>query len=179
MMGKMVGSFAILSAVLSLLPPPSFGAVAQKGTLPWLAATVMSAQLQAERGLLPQAVLGANQGQKVALAVVALNVGGQVRAEVQTAQAFFKMAAAARQAGVDLQVCSGFRTQAEQAKLFRLYQRGRGPLASRPGTSNHQSGHALDIETRRPKVWPWLRRNAERFGFIRTVPGERWHWEHW
>jgi LAS superfamily LD-carboxypeptidase LdcB len=89
------------------------------------------------------------------------------------------MAAAAHKDGIELQVSSGFRTQEEQLELFRLYRQGRGPLASRPGTSNHQSGHALDIETRELAVRLWLRRHAHRFGFLRTVPSERWHWEYW
>ena len=79
-----------------------------------------------------------------------------VRAEVATAQAFFKMAAAARQSGVLLQVTSGFRTIQQQRELYALYLSGRGPLAARPGSSNHQSGHALDLETRSPQVRRWV-----------------------
>ena len=99
--------------------------------------------------------------------------------EVRTAQAFFKMAAAARRAGIHLQVNSGFRTAEEQRQLYNLYRRGRGPLAAKPGSSNHQSGHALDIDTVDLRVRNWLRHNAFRYGFHRTVPSERWHWEHW
>lgn len=102
-----------------------------------------------------------------------------VRAEVTTAQAFFKMAAAARRDGVPLLVNSGFRTPEAQRELYDLYRRGRGPLAAKPGSSNHQSGHALDLDTRSPKVRRWLKRHAFRFGFRRTVACERWHYEHW
>lgn len=126
-----------------------------------------------------EAVLGYQQGRRVALAVIPLEPTGHIRAEVRTARAFLQMAAAARLDGVELQVSSGFRTHEEQAELFQLYRMGRGPLASRPGTSNHESGHALDIETRSPLVWQWLKRNAWRYGFLRTVPSERWHFEHW
>jgi hypothetical protein len=175
----MIGSIALLSAVLSLLPPPSPSVAAPRGALPWVSATALAARLSAERALPAQAVLGYQEGRRVALAVVPLDETGRVRAEVRTALAFLEMADAARRAGIVLQVSSGFRTEAEQAELFRLYRLGAGPLASRPGTSNHESGHALDIETRELKVRLWLRRNAERFGFERTVPSERWHWEHW
>ncbi len=175
----MIGSLAILSAVLSLLPPPSSNSTAPRGALPWVSATVLAARLQTEHDLKTQAVLGYQDGRRVALAVVALDPLGRVRAEVRTAQAFLEMAAAARRDGVELQVSSGFRNSDEQAELFRLYRLGLGPLASRPGTSNHESGHALDIETRALKVRLWLKRHAGRFGFQRTVPSERWHWEHW
>lgn len=140
---------------------------------------MLASRLKEERGLSAQAVLGAQDGRRVALAVVALDPQGHVRAEVRTALAFFEMADAARAAGITLQVSSGFRTHAEQEELFRKYRMGRGPLASRPGTSNHESGHALDIETRTLPVRLWLRRHAPRFGFQRTVPSERWHFEHW
>lgn len=128
---------------------------------------------------MPEAVLGSQAGRRVALAVVALDTAGHSRAEVRTAQAFFEMADAARRQGLELQVSSGFRTRLEQQELFLQYRFGRGPLASRPGTSNHENGHALDIETRALAVRLWLRRHAGRYGFQRTVPSERWHWEHW
>ncbi len=51
--------------------------------------------------------------------------------------------------------------------------------AARPGTSNHQSGHALDLNTSAPGVLSWLNANGARFGFSRTVPSEAWHWEWW
>ena len=89
------------------------------------------------------------------------------------------MATAARRAGIALQVNSGFRTDEEQSELYDLYRHGRGPLAARPGNSNHQSGHALDLDTRSPQVRRWLQRHAFRFGFRRTVASERWHYEYW
>jgi hypothetical protein len=175
----MVSSIALLSAVLSLLPPPAPGVAAPHGALPWVSATALAARLHSDHQLQAEPVLGVQDGRPVALAVVPLDPSGHVRAEVRTALAFLAMAAAARACGVELQVSSGFRTHEEQTELFRLYRMGKGPLASRPGTSNHQSGHALDIETRALPVRLWLRRHAYRFGFLRTVPSERWHWEYW
>ena len=88
------------------------------------------------------------------------------------------MREAARRDGVHLTVVSGFRTYAEQKELYRLYRAGRGNLAAKPGHSNHQNGWALDLNHRGPGVYRWLTRNGARFGFRRTVPSEKWHWEY-
>jgi phage-related protein len=42
------------------------------------------------------------------------------------------------------QVTSGFRSYAEQARLYARYLAG-GPLAARPGTSSHEKGEAIDV----------------------------------
>jgi hypothetical protein len=99
--------------------------------------------------------------------------------EVRTALAFERMRAAAARDHVAIRIVSGFRTMEHQQALYAAYRRGRGNLAARPGESNHQSGHALDLNTSSPGVLPWLNRNAARFGFRRTVPSEAWHWEWW
>lgn len=99
--------------------------------------------------------------------------------EVHTAIAFERMRAAAQRDGVSLRINSGFRTMEHQQALYAAFRQGRGNLAARPGESNHQSGHALDLNTATPGVLPWLQRNARRFGFRRTVPSEPWHWEFW
>ena len=99
--------------------------------------------------------------------------------EVHTAAAFTRMRDAALRDRVRLRIASGFRTMAHQEALYRAYRRGRGNLAAVPGRSNHQSGHALDLNTSTPGVLRWLERNARRFGFRRTVPTEPWHWEWW
>lgn len=94
---------------------------------------------------------------------------------VETARAFLRMRDAARAAGLTLRINSGFRSMAEQRRLYERYRSGRGALAARPGYSNHQSGRALDISTG-AGVGAWLQANAPRFGFRRTVPSEPWHW---
>ncbi|MBA2663327.1 MAG: D-alanyl-D-alanine carboxypeptidase family protein [Bradymonadaceae bacterium] len=102
--------------------------------------------------------------------------------ELNTANAFFKMQEAAKKSGINLRVVSGFRTQAEQQYLYNCYLTKRcnnGNLAARPGYSNHQSGHALDLNASSPGVYRWLANNAGRYGFKRTVPSENWHWEWW
>ncbi len=100
---------------------------------------------------------------------------------VATAQHFNVMKAAARANGVTLRVNSGFRTQAEQTYFYNCYRTKRcngGNLAARPGYSNHQNGIALDINTASGGAYNWLRNNASKYGFIRTVPSETWHWEY-
>jgi hypothetical protein len=100
--------------------------------------------------------------------------------EVSTANAYIAMQEAARRAGVNLRIVSGFRTQSEQQYLYGCYVNcncNSCNLAARPGYSNHQSGYALDLNTRDRGVLTWLNNNASRFGFRRTVPSEDWHWE--
>lgn len=175
----------LISAVLANLPAPGLVPAQSRGALPWVTAAAMGAKLHQERGLVPEAVLGYEQGRPMVLAVVPLESSvvaspeGTVLAEVRTARAFLRMSEAARRSGVTLQLTSGFRTNEAQIDVYRLYVRGRGPLAAKPGHSNHQSGHALDIETRDLRVRLWLRRYGFRYGFRRTVPSERWHWEFW
>src|SRR5690242_12886840 len=118
---------------------------------------------------------GYHHGAKVRIKVV--SVGG-VEAEVHTAVAFRAMAKAARKAGIDLRIRSGFRSFAKQARLYKKYRRGEGNLAARPGYSNHESGRALDIYITDYDVYEWLEHHASDFGFHRTVPGEPWHWEY-
>jgi hypothetical protein len=109
-------------------------------------------------------------------AMKTITVGSKATAK-PTAHAFLKMQAAADNAGVTLSINSAFRTQAEQQYLYKCYQTGscnNGNLAARPGYSNHQNGRALDLAT---SNWTWVANNAGRFGFQRTVPSERWHYE--
>jgi peptidoglycan hydrolase-like protein with peptidoglycan-binding domain len=96
------------------------------------------------------------------------------------AAAFNRMHAAARAAGINLHVNSGFRTMAEQQALYRAYQNGTGNLAAKPGYSNHQGGIAVDINVggTGSATYRWLAANASKFGFARTVPSEPWHWEY-
>ena len=70
--------------------------------------------------------------------------------EQETANAYAVMQAAAAAAGVNISVVSGFRTMSEQQYLYACYVNcncNSCNLAAHPGTSNHQSGHALDLNT--------------------------------
>jgi hypothetical protein len=102
--------------------------------------------------------------------------------EQDTANAYSVMQQAAAAAGITLSVVSGFRTMAEQQYLYGCYVNcncNSCNLAAQPGYSNHQSGHALDLNTSAPGVLNWLNANGAAFGFSRTVPSEVWHWEWW
>ena len=102
--------------------------------------------------------------------------------ERETANAYWLMKEAAQSDGVVLNISSGFRTYAEQEYFYNCYTQcncNQCNLAARPGYSNHQSGHALDLNTSQAGVFDWLNQNASRFGFSRTVPSEPWHWEWW
>jgi LAS superfamily LD-carboxypeptidase LdcB len=92
------------------------------------------------------------------------------------ARQFTRMDAAARAAGLDLHVNSGYRTYAEQAQLYQNYRNGTGNLAAAPGHSTHGLGLSADINVTNPKVLAWLRDNAGRYGFVNDVPSEPWHW---
>ena len=119
---------------------------------------------------------GYRHGQAMTLCVV--RVDGKL-VERRTAAVFLNMRAAAAKAGVHIHVVSGFRTMAQQRRLYWLYKHGQGNLAAPPGYSNHQSGHALDLNTASPGVYSWLANHGHAYSFKRTVPSEKWHWEHW
>jgi hypothetical protein len=110
-----------------------------------------------------------------------VSVDGE-KVEWKTANAYLKMAKAAQNKGIQIRVVSGFRTMAEQTYLYNCYINcncNNCNLAAKPGCSNHQSGHALDLNTSASGVYNWLDNHAAEFGFKRTVPSEEWHWEFW
>jgi LAS superfamily LD-carboxypeptidase LdcB len=101
---------------------------------------------------------------------------------IGTAIAALRMFHAAAQDGVFLTADSGWRSFDEQAALYTAYLAGKGlGIAAKPGSSNHQSGVAIDIAVQNSttsRAYLWLKANAQRFGFIRTVSSEPWHWEY-
>ena len=122
---------------------------------------------------------GYTSGKAFSIQVVTVD-GKQV--EWKTANAYMKMAKAAAAAGVQIRVVSGFRTMAQQQYLYGCYTScscNSCNLAAKPGYSNHQSGHALDLNASSSGVYSWLSKHAGSYGFKRTVPSENWHWEWW
>jgi hypothetical protein len=102
--------------------------------------------------------------------------------EIATANAFWVMQQKAASQGVNIAVVSGFRTMAEQQYLYSCYVNcscNSCNLAAKPGYSNHQSGHALDLNTGAPGVLAWLKAHGSDYGFTATVASEAWHWEWW
>ncbi len=122
---------------------------------------------------------GYRQGNAFSITVVSVD---SRPVERSTANAYIAMQEAASSSGVAIRIVSGFRTMSEQERLYSCYVNcncNNCNLAARPGTSNHQSGHALDLNTSDGGVLNWLNNNGARFGFSRTVPSEAWHWEWW
>jgi D-alanyl-D-alanine dipeptidase len=79
------------------------------------------------------------------------------------AVAFDRMERAARADGVALIIASGYRSDAEQARLFAARPDPR--WVARPGTSLHRLGTELDLGP--AAAYGRLKANATRFGFIR------------
>ncbi len=88
------------------------------------------------------------------------------------AVAFDRMERAARADGVALIIASGYRSDAEQARLFAARPDPR--WVARPGTSLHRLGTELDLGP--PAAYGWLHANARRFGFIQRYSWEPWHY---
>lgn len=88
--------------------------------------------------------------------------------------------AAARQAGHDPSVTSGFRTVAEQEALLADAIVEYGPIEALrwvfpPDRSMHVRGLAVDVGDR--QAAEWLDGHGARFGLCRTLPWEWWHFE--
>jgi D-alanyl-D-alanine carboxypeptidase/Putative Flp pilus-assembly TadE/G-like len=89
------------------------------------------------------------------------------------ALAFDRMAAAARrEAGLYLLITSGYRSDAEQARLFAAKPDPK--WVAPPGQSLHRYGTELDLGP--PAAYGWLAANAERFGFLKRYSWEPWHY---
>jgi LAS superfamily LD-carboxypeptidase LdcB len=111
------------------------------------------------------------------------NDGRPLMLEQRAADSFIKMRAAMVADGLNLQVNYAHRSMKQQTSLFRKNHK----LASRPGTSPHQKGIAIDvanctkyISNRRvdTRTCRWLRRHAKQYGFSRTIKSEPWHWQY-
>jgi hypothetical protein len=101
---------------------------------------------------------------------LAYRQGKPMRQDV--AIAFDRMDEAARRDGVTLLISSGYRSDAEQAELFRLNPDPE--WVAPPGTSLHRYGTELDLGP--PGAYGWLAANAPRFHFLQRYEHEPWHW---
>ena len=100
--------------------------------------------------------------------------------------AFDKMRKAAKKDGISLTAVSGYRSYARQKTLFASYSRQLGVkeaarVSARPGTSEHQTGLAIDVgassgrcviskcfaNTREGK---WVAKHSHKYGFIMRYP---------
>lgn len=85
----------------------------------------------------------------------------------------------AAQLGSPIEVKSGLRTTAEQQELYRRYLNGTGNLAAKPGTSNHETGRAVDAYVGGVALASvdGSRAAAAAAGLGFPVGGEPWHVE--
>jgi LAS superfamily LD-carboxypeptidase LdcB len=82
----------------------------------------------------------------------------------------------AKREGVKIGITDSYRPYSEQVDLARrkgLYSQG--GLAAKPGTSEHGWGMATDLDLN-SKALAWMRKNADKYGFVENVPREPWHW---
>jgi len=101
---------------------------------------------------------------------LAYRQGKPMRPDV--ARAFDRMEAAAHADGVRLIVNSGYRSDAEQAKLFAAHPDPK--WVAPPGKSLHRWGTELDLGP--ASAYGWLARNAGRFHFVQRYEWEKWHY---
>ncbi|HEX5146378.1 MAG TPA: transglycosylase SLT domain-containing protein, partial [Conexibacter sp.] len=100
---------------------------------------------------------------------LAYRQGKPMRPDV--ALAFDRMAAAAAGDGVALIVVSGFRSNAEQARLFAAHPDPR--WVAPPGRSLHRLGTELDLGP--ASAYGWLATHAGAFHFVQRYSWEPWH----
>lgn len=123
---------------------------------------------------------------------------------VSVAPAVLDLIEAAKKDGITIKVNSGFRpgfnpsikTKSEsgvsieaqsQEELYAVYLKKKSPDTAKPGTSKHGTGIAIDFNTGGRKNfsplkennYKWMVKNSWKFGFIRTVSSEEWHFEYW
>jgi D-alanyl-D-alanine carboxypeptidase len=98
----------------------------------------------------------------------------------ETLAAFNKMKAAAKEAGLNIYISSGFRSYTKQNTVYNNYVARDGKVAAdtysaRPGYSEHQSGLSFDVNTistafDNTKEAKWLANNCYKYGFILRFP---------
>lgn len=120
----------------------------------------------------------------------------------EAALALMKLIYAARDEGVWIIPVSGFRTIADQEKLFQAQVRKAGSeaaaakISAPPGYSEHHTGYAIDLadghypnqditgDFQQTGAFRWLIQHASEFGFEMSFPPnnsqgvsyESWHW---
>lgn len=153
--------------------------------------------------IIPGTFLGNNKEN-----ITCCNIDGKP-VNIKIADAVLDMKASAKKDGINLIVTSGFRpgfnpsintksqsgvkiTAQSQEELYQQNCVGKArcsPATASAGRSKHGNGIAVDFNTGsrtgkiRSKlnndVYSWLVKNSWRFGFVRTVASEEWHFEYW
>ncbi len=101
--------------------------------------------------------------------------GGAVLPYVSDTARIDLLAAVDALPGTTMQVTSGFRTVVQQYLLHRWFELGRCGItaAAEPGTSNHESGRALDLSN----YSAWIA-TMDAHGWSHDVPGDPVHFDH-
>ena len=129
-----------------------------------------------------------------------VNVTGGGKLEKTAAAQFEKMVQAAKKDGYTLKNVSGYRSYSTQKSLYNNYKARDGQTkadtySARPGSSEHQTGLATDINTassaahfENTKTYKWLINNCYKYGFILRYPNgktyitgykfEPWHYRY-
>jgi hypothetical protein len=102
----------------------------------------------------------------------------------ELARRFLALQGAARAAGFNLGISSGFRSPEQQQALRRAHccndpgssKCGCGPPTAPPGRSNHQHGLAIDLSGNKAAK-AWANAHGAQFGLHFPVAGEDWHVE--
>ena len=188
---------ALLTAVLVLAPT----ALAAEAEIPYIPQTVPAAQLAPtdQRGQEDWQLLLVNpwhtvpEGYEIKLA--SLSNGLQVDERIY--DDLDDMLSDCREAGLNPIVCSAYRTEATQTRLYRnkvarvrasgvpedRVEAEAARWVAKPGTSEHQTGLALDIvaagyqildeEQEDTAEQKWLMENSWKYGFILRYPSEK------
>jgi len=120
-----------------------------------------------------------------------------LRSEAQNS--FNIMQKDAHRDGVQIYLVSGYRSYLAQKNIYEDYKaennKEADSISARPGSSEHQTGLAADINTvytkdhfENSKEFRWLSQNAHKYGFILRYPKgkeyitgynfEPWHWRY-
>lgn len=111
--------------------------------------------------------------------LVKLTTGGNLQLTSNSVMPYLSMAGktsveAVAQTRV-VQINSAYRTVAQQYLLYRWFQLGRCGItaAATPGTSNHESGRALDLQNYSALITPMANR-----GWAHVIPNDPVHFDH-
>ncbi len=124
-------------------------------------------------------------------------IKGEIKSDVRVVEHVLEMLQAAKDDGVDIFICSPYRSEEKQIKLFerkvaqytkegydydKAYDLASETVAI-PGTSEHQVGLAFDFVTSKYQrldagfadtdAGRWLKRNAPDYGFILRYPEDK------
>jgi hypothetical protein len=134
------------------------------------------------------------ENKKIALQVVPVGKNKRNGAiqymQRDAAKAYLEMKEAASKDGITITEESGFRTYAQQERLYKDYvnyladpaNHKKANRADKPGYSKHQAGRSMDIadvESYDSALYKWLAKNASRYGFKNDAAGEPWHWTYY